>query len=183
MGAREYTFPTRKQTEAGLRRQWRAMRKELPKYSYWRDTVELLTRISKKNGATIAGFMDAIGSGFYPPPEVLLAVHDAFEAYLAADGKLSLEEAFFGDPSRKLGNYAARRHAEIRKGVLALNTELLMRKGMSQIAAAEKVGLEAEQHGYGPIDAETIARLHRDHPNLFRLRKKKAVKNPVASKG
>ena len=171
---------TRKQAEAAVRQQWRAIRRELPQDSYWRDTVRLLRHFSMQDGQKIVGFMDAIGCGFYPPPEVLFAVHDAFEAYLAADGKRSLEEVFFGKPTPKLGNYAARMHAERRKVFLALKTELLMRKGMSQIDAAEKVGLEAEQHGYRAIDAETIARLHRDHPNLFRLRKKKAAKNPVA---
>ena len=173
---------TRKQAEAAVRRQWHTIRRELPKDSYWRDTVRLLRHTAQRHGQYIVGFMDAIGCGFYPPPEVLFAVHDALETYLAADGKLSLEEAFFGKPTPKLGNYAARRHAERRKAFLALKTELLMRKGMSQIAAAENVGLEAEQRGYGAIDAETIARVHRDQPNLFRLRKKKAAKNPVAVK-
>lgn len=176
----EVKLPTRRQAEVAIRRQWRAIRSELPQDSYWRDTVRLLRHTSLQDGQNIVGFMDAVCSGFYPPPDVLFAVHDAFEAYLAADGKLSLEEAFFGKPTPKLGNYAARMHAERRKGLLAIKTELLMREGMSQIAAAEKVGLEAEEHGDRAIDAETIARLHRDLPNLIRLRKKKAAKNPVA---
>ena len=90
---------TRKQAQVAVRRQWRAIRCELPKDSYWRDTVRLLRHTALRDGQYIAGFMDAVGCGFYPPPEVLFAVHDAFDAYLAADGKLSLEEAFFGKPT------------------------------------------------------------------------------------
>lgn len=147
--------------------------RELPKLG------EMLGRGSKADGPLWRVFMDSISLGFYPPPEVLLAVYDNFNEYIEAEGAKTLETVFFGRPTKKSGNFAARRHAELKKGFLALRTELLMRKGMSQIAAAETVACEAEKAGYGAIDAETIARVHRDQPNLLRLRKKKAIKNPV----
>lgn len=48
----------------------------------------------------------------YPPPEVLMAIEDAFAVYFRAEGRLSLEEVFFGPVKKGVGNYAARKAAE-----------------------------------------------------------------------
>ncbi len=45
----------------------------------------------------------------YPPIEVLLAISDAFDIYIAAGGSLSLEDVFFGLTKKGIGNYAAQR--------------------------------------------------------------------------
>ena len=150
--------------------------RELPKLG------EMLGRGSKADGPLWRVFMDSISLGFYPPPEVLLAVYDNFNEYIEAEGKKDLETVFFGPPRKKLGNFAARHCAEHKKVTLALETELLVRKGMTQIAAAESVAGEAEKAGYGMIDAESVARIHRDAPHMYRFRKEKAIKNPVTGK-
>lgn len=45
----------------------------------------------------------------YPPVEVLATIAEAFEIYLQAEGKLSLEDVFFGETKKSVGNYSARK--------------------------------------------------------------------------
>lgn len=45
----------------------------------------------------------------YPPIEVLSTIAEAFAIYLRAEGKLSLEDVFFGDLKRSVGNHSARK--------------------------------------------------------------------------
>ena len=56
----------------------------------------------------LGAFRCMIEDGFYPPPEVLLALDDCFEMYMAHRGKVELEQIFFGEKKRGVGNYAAR---------------------------------------------------------------------------
>ena len=51
----------------------------------------------------------SIEASRYPPLEVLITISDAFKLYLAAEGKLSLEEVFFGPEKKGVGNYSARK--------------------------------------------------------------------------
>ncbi len=46
----------------------------------------------------------------FPPIEVLSAINEAFHIYMAAGGKLELEDVFFGPRTRGVGNYSARCH-------------------------------------------------------------------------
>ena len=46
--------------------------------------------------------------GYYPPPELLLALSALLSRYMDAAGKLTLEEVMFGKPKRRTGCYAAR---------------------------------------------------------------------------
>ncbi len=55
----------------------------------------------------LSSFMFCIDSGFYPPPEVLLALESCFKTYFLADGGLELEDVFFGERKKGVGNYAA----------------------------------------------------------------------------
>lgn len=57
----------------------------------------------------IGAFRYYIEMGFYPPPEILMAIADAFEMYFKTSGKLSLEEAFFGPEKKWVGNKAVRK--------------------------------------------------------------------------
>jgi hypothetical protein len=65
--------------------------------------------------------------GTYPPPEVLLAISDCFTLYFQFHGEIELEEAFFGKPKRRGGNYAARRGKKMLYGtfmtMLSINEE------------------------------------------------------------
>ncbi len=44
----------------------------------------------------------------FPPIEVLSAINEAFQIYMLAEGKLELEDVFFGPRKRGVGNYSAR---------------------------------------------------------------------------
>lgn len=48
----------------------------------------------------------------YPPLEVLLAISEAFDIYMAAGGALTLEDVFFGPTKKGVGNYSARKSRE-----------------------------------------------------------------------
>lgn len=55
--------------------------------------------------------------GVIPPPEILLALNEAFQTYFSAKGSLQIEDVLFGKPKRGVGNYAVRRSAEIGAGL------------------------------------------------------------------
>ena len=52
-------------------------------------------------------FIYRISSGFYPRPELMVAVASCFERYFSKEGKIELEEAFFGKNTKRIGNYSA----------------------------------------------------------------------------
>ena len=62
--------------------------------------------------APFSSFRYWVGLGFYPPPETLLAILNCFETYMILEGKLELEEIFFGKKKPGIGNYSARLHRE-----------------------------------------------------------------------
>lgn len=95
--------------------------------------------------------------GFYPPPEILLAICDALSAYKASQGQMSLEEAFFGPPKRKAGNYARQFARDIWKLSLYMEFDRLIRDGLTKAKAAEILS-EKRQGNPSP---ETIARMIR----------------------
>ncbi len=76
--------------------------------------------------------------GFYPPPEIILTLKDMHDEYINGNGKLTLEEVFYGSPQKKAGNFSARtisKHKDI-----FLNMELMIgtQKGLSKIKIAEE---------------------------------------------
>ncbi len=90
----------------------------------WRDACEdLWSQVSEIQFDEQTGFkrtdtsgdtpLEALDSCIeacrYPPLEVLIAISDAFKIYLAAEGKLTLEEVFFGQEKKGVGNYAAKK--------------------------------------------------------------------------
>jgi hypothetical protein len=62
----------------------------------------------EEDGCPVQHFLKMMENGFYPPPEVLLTIADSFKIYFTGEGDISLEEAFFGDITKGVGNYAAR---------------------------------------------------------------------------
>ncbi|MDT3294305.1 RuvA C-terminal domain-containing protein [Shewanella sp. SP2S2-6] len=54
-------------------------------------------------------FLQDISYGSYPPPEVMMMLAKCFSLYLIAEGKLSLEEVFFGRQVKRAGNYSMRK--------------------------------------------------------------------------
>ena len=116
-----------------------------------------------------------IEMGFYPPPEILLAVADAYGAYIQGGGSVTLEEMFFGKPRRKGGPLARRRLTRSRYMHWGIWIRGLMDdEGLSMIEAAERVSSEIG----GRPEAESIIRLVKNnYPHTLAWsigRKKKA---------
>jgi hypothetical protein len=85
-------------------------------------------------------FRYMIEAGYYPPPEVLLALNDCFDMYMALRGKVELEQIFFGEKKRGIGNHAARTYKD--KAYKHLWAELMVNRAYeqkSQVEIAESV--------------------------------------------
>jgi hypothetical protein len=54
-------------------------------------------------------FLFEISNGWYPPPELLLMLAKCFNLYFLAEGKLSLEDVFFGKAVKRAGNFSMRK--------------------------------------------------------------------------
>lgn len=116
--------------------------------------------------------------GFYPPPELLLALSSMWAMYLRGGGKLSLEEVFLGRAVKKGGNFAQRRHTWAKYIHMGVQLEVLEEEGYSTIEAAEIV---SERFG-GKPEPESIVRLVRANYPLRKRRKKKRLVNPSIAK-
>jgi hypothetical protein len=70
---------------------------------------DLFKRFSNKVSfkTPIEEFMYCVSSGFYPRPELLVAVNDAFQSYFSKGGSVELEEVFFGKRAKRIGNYSS----------------------------------------------------------------------------
>lgn len=102
---------------------------------------------------------------FYPPPELLLALKDAYDEYLEAPlqgKKMTLEEAFFGKPSQRGGNYAKKKYKDTKLLTIQFRFGELLDQGFSRADAAEKV---SNLLG-GSLDADTILRMLRRSPGF-----------------
>ena len=101
----------------------------------------------------------------YPPPEVLMVIANQFGTYMANQGKISLEEAFFGD-SRGRGVYAKRAASnEQRIGMyqrFKAYSESIKGKGKSQEQILLELASYAEEPTYTPFSEDT-------QPNPFYL--------------
>jgi len=116
---------------------------------------EELKSIARSPLSALFYFIDL---GFYPPPELLLALLDCWEIYEAGGrGRISLEEAFLGRASPKAGNYAKRSAARFRRMMMRYNFDELLREGATRMQAAEAV---SAQFG-GKPEPESILRMFR----------------------
>jgi hypothetical protein len=95
----------------------------------------------------------------YPPPEMMLALHELFRQYMNAAGALTLEEVFFGKPKQRQGSYAARRSKfDVREIGFSLAFHGGKHKGMSDAQAAAYAQCEVEQKFNKTMDADTMLR-------------------------
>jgi hypothetical protein len=119
----------------GLEESWKLLD------DYYNNSIEDVVDRSRIVQTTpLSAFRYMIEAGFYPPPEVLLALDDCFEMYMAQRGKVELEQIFFGDKKRGVGNYAAQTYKE--RAYNHLRAELSINSAFElkiQIEVAESV--------------------------------------------
>ena len=65
--------------------------------------------VSSLFDSPLEDFIYTTDSGFYPRPEFLVMLVTGFQRYLFMDGLETLEEIFFGDTQRRVGNYSAQK--------------------------------------------------------------------------
>ena len=92
----------------------------------------------------LAQFFDYVDNGLYPPPELLFTLLDAWRTYAESGGDVPLENAFFGKPVQKAGNYAARAMKKRKDTGAAFELGIHMSQKNSKETAAAMI---AEKYG------------------------------------
>lgn len=112
-----------------LERSWTALE------SPWPDVPR---EVGPRVAEHVLGAIDAhVLMGYYPPPELLLALSSLLHEYLEAAGKLTLEEVMFGKPKRRTGTYAARSQKPMRDMWTDAITKVAKSQGKSEAEVAE----------------------------------------------
>lgn len=146
-----------------LREQWQALCKvEVPEYKQ----VEVDSEDDPWQDHPIRALFRYISYGRYPPPELLMAMRGAFDEYLEAGGDLALEEAFFGKPPRRAGNYA-QRNKEIERNFKATLRYAEERKKPTKLKGGKG---PAERAAAGmPITGKALTRIVQSNRRLAKL--------------
>ncbi len=129
---------------------------------YGKKTIERGEKLRHVSNSPLSTLFYFIDMGFYPPPELLLALHDCWDTYQAGYGHISLEQAFFGNSRQKSGNYAKRNGARFERMAMRWIFDGLISKGVSRTQAAEAV---SAQFG-GKLEPESILRIFRSRKFL-----------------
>lgn len=139
-----------------LRRQWEAQGEiKTPSVQEWGFAPDT---------PPMAALFVMVGMGLYPPPELMLAMSQAFIEYLEAEGRLELEDVFFGKPRQRAGNYARRR----KKGERDFRMAVAYGQEKRRQATLQGEG-PAERAAGDKVSGETLRRMLRAHPDLRKL--------------
>jgi hypothetical protein len=110
----------------------------------------------------LEALFNLVEQGFYPPPELLLALLDAFNAYLDAKGTISLEDVFFGKPTQNAGNFSKKLASRPRERDLAEHYVGLLlwrsRRDGTKLSAEEAATKAIQRFKLQGVSAETLAR-------------------------
>lgn len=88
----------------GLEHSWQVLSED---YNDGFSTA-LRDNVSDFAATPLEALVEAVELGYYPSPEVLVAVCRAVDKYMSHRGELELEDVFFGDKVRSKGNYSGR---------------------------------------------------------------------------
>lgn len=123
---------------------WKVIEKEIDEYSYMSHRYEALpSKLETKS--PLDRFLDDVSEGLYPTPEVISVIAECFSYYFGSEGKVELEDIFFGVTLEKgTGNYSAQRKRHERFSRLSLweglekqGAEKMKRKRNSLISMIE----------------------------------------------
>lgn len=129
------------------------------------QTRQMLDNPQKWGNDPVSSLLNYIESGFYPPPELLLAIQERFQFYI--DTQSDLETCLFGPPIPRAGHHAKRRNKADQDSRIRWNFAWALHRGLSRIDAAEEVVTELGLE----IDAESLLRQLRGYKG-FPLNKK-----------
>ena len=109
------------------------------------------------SGSPLGALFYFVDMGIYPPPELLLGLHDAWTRYMGSGGRISMEDAFFGPSKKGGGNYAKRNRSKFKRMAMALEFAELLRDGKPRKEIAEIISNRRD----GKPDADSILRMFR----------------------
>ena len=126
-----------------------AYQKIIPSYEgqFWADRL-----YAEEFDNALEALSHYTGEGVYPPPELLDVVDDLFKVYLASNGRMSLEQVFFGAK----GTFAKRETKYFKKVQWQIALISGKNNGRSLQEVAEKF---VQNHDY-PADPESLLRWH-----------------------
>lgn len=97
--------------------------------------------------------------GFYPPPELLLALRTVWDEYqdmLLEGDRVTLEEAFIGKPPPKSGDYANRSSKNTIWVAAEIHFSNRINEGCTRMEAAESVVEFLKKIGENAIEPESV---------------------------
>jgi len=145
---------------AGLKEIWSGL-EEID--AHGKPLIEREPNLKNISSSPLSSFFYFVDMGFYPPPELMLALHDCLQCYEGSRGDVSLEEAFFGKPKKGAGNYSGRSYSRRRMIMMRWEFDGLLREGKSRNDAAESLSTMMG----GKPDADSILRVMRGFNGFF----------------
>jgi hypothetical protein len=155
---RELILEDRLRVTQGLEHEWHQISRDDQSPSY--NQGKPRDFLQSPTSTPIEALTTYLDMGTYPPPEILMAVADCFNLYYQLYGELELEEAFFGKPKRRSGNFAARRSWDrlCRFFHSRVEVDRDLGKNTALVALAEEFIHESEN---ADIDVEAFLRRYR----------------------
>lgn len=105
----------------------------------------------------LSELMFLVEMGFYPPPELLLGLADAWHEYLVGSGKVSLEEVFLGKPNRRSGNYASRNASYLNSVHTGFSVQSIRRQ--HRVSLERAVEMYLEQNPDNKMQVESVIKM------------------------
>lgn len=106
------------------------------------DHYEVIDREKHPSKSPVESFEYYIEMGFYPPPEIMLFIKEAIELYYHSKGKLSLDEAFFGEAHRKKGSPSFRKGKYFKYSSIEFSAGFIQKKEDVSFESAMEKALE-----------------------------------------
>lgn len=120
----------------------------------WSNYFRTDEAIAKTPCEALNSFLE---KGHYPPPEILFALDDCLKLYVAAAGKLDLDEVFFSARRvQKLGNYGAQVSKDQKFGLFQtiVNMETLESRQVGRKKRTRSALAEEFLNSRGDYDAD-----------------------------
>lgn len=153
----------------GLLYSWQTLSTEYSEAYDQGFSTALRDNVSDFAATPIEALVEAVELGYYPSPEILVAVCRAIDKYMSHQGELELEDVFFGDKVRSKGNYSGRVGHDSLYRMLWFHTTLASNKNKSLSKIAESFLTEFRIE---TMDVDNFIRGYRRWKNRIKRTKK-----------